>query len=105
MQPETSATVRGVQHQLQFLYEIPNPMVFLTKFPDSKPTSQSSMSRCPIFVCALIKTIFGEISFIKDSMLLLATKITKEGISFISGLVGSGNLTGCSQLRFPTGLK
>ena len=36
---------------------------------------------------------------------LFATEITDEGNSSISGPVGSGNLTCCSPLRFPTGLK
>ena len=36
---------------------------------------------------------------------LFAAEITEEGSSSVSGPVGSGNLTCCSPLRFPIGLK
>ena len=50
--------------------------------------------------------VFMELSFFEDSMIsLFAAEITEEGSSSVSGPVGSGNLTCCSPLRFPTGLK
>ena len=50
--------------------------------------------------------VFVELSFFEDSMIsLFAAEITEEGSSSVSGPVGSGNLTCCSPLRFPTGLQ
>ena len=50
--------------------------------------------------------VFVELSFFEDSMIsLFAAEITEKGSSSVSGPVGSGNLTSCSPLRFPTGLK
>ena len=40
---------------------------------------------------------------LSSNCIIAAAEITEEGISFISGKVGLGNLTCCSPLRFPTG--
>jgi len=49
--------------------------------------------------------VFVELSFFEDFISLFAAEITEEESSSVSEPVGSGNLTCCSPLRFPTGFK